>query len=257
VPLTEEEVALIRSIVANPDDDAPRLVYADWLDEHEQADRAQFIRLQCQIETLRVEEQSLLDRHHREWGQELSDNGANHWVFHRGFPEEISITLRDFLETHADLNAITPLRHLQFTGANDDELATLATLPVMSQVRVLELGRPAAHADMAAAAYGPDGIRALSESNYLSGLRKFSLHSHQVGMEGAQLIAAAPTFSNLTHLALTDPHLFECATDVLLRLIASPILKNLVELRWGRDEISHALAVSRQFGVPPSLPPHG
>jgi uncharacterized protein (TIGR02996 family) len=41
--------ALLRAIVAAPDDDAPRLVYADWLDEHGEAARAEFIRLQCKL----------------------------------------------------------------------------------------------------------------------------------------------------------------------------------------------------------------
>src|SRR4051812_1418443 len=38
--------ALLASIHATPDDDAPRLVFADWLDEHGEPERAEFIRLQ-------------------------------------------------------------------------------------------------------------------------------------------------------------------------------------------------------------------
>lgn len=33
--MSEDEAALLRMIRANPDDDIPRLVYADWLEEHE------------------------------------------------------------------------------------------------------------------------------------------------------------------------------------------------------------------------------
>lgn len=36
--------ALLAAIVASPDDDLPRLVYADWLEEDGQLERAQFIR---------------------------------------------------------------------------------------------------------------------------------------------------------------------------------------------------------------------
>lgn len=39
-----EEVALLRAIIDAPADDAPRLVYADWLDEHDQSERANLIR---------------------------------------------------------------------------------------------------------------------------------------------------------------------------------------------------------------------
>lgn len=40
--------ALFRSVCDTPRDDLPRLVYADWLDEHDQPERAEFIRLQCE-----------------------------------------------------------------------------------------------------------------------------------------------------------------------------------------------------------------
>lgn len=41
------ETPFYRSIAATPADDAPRLVFADWLDEHEQPERAELIRVQC------------------------------------------------------------------------------------------------------------------------------------------------------------------------------------------------------------------
>ena len=40
--------ALYRAILEQPDDDAPRLVWADWLEEHGGPDRAAFVRLQCE-----------------------------------------------------------------------------------------------------------------------------------------------------------------------------------------------------------------
>ncbi|MBP3960277.1 TIGR02996 domain-containing protein [Gemmata sp. G18] len=42
-----EADAFLDAIFDHPDDDTPRLVYADWLQEHGQANYAQFIRLQC------------------------------------------------------------------------------------------------------------------------------------------------------------------------------------------------------------------
>ncbi len=50
--MTRDEAALLRAVVAAPDDDTPRLVFADWLDEHGQPDRAEFIRLQCELARL-------------------------------------------------------------------------------------------------------------------------------------------------------------------------------------------------------------
>jgi uncharacterized protein (TIGR02996 family) len=45
--MTTDSDALVSAIFAHPGDDTPRLVYADWLEEHGQANYAEFIRLQC------------------------------------------------------------------------------------------------------------------------------------------------------------------------------------------------------------------
>jgi uncharacterized protein (TIGR02996 family) len=42
--------ALLAAIQAAPDDDAPRLIYADWLEEHGDAARAEFIRVQVELD---------------------------------------------------------------------------------------------------------------------------------------------------------------------------------------------------------------
>ena len=44
-----EYTALMQKIIANPADDLPRLVMADWLDDHGESMRANFIRVQCEI----------------------------------------------------------------------------------------------------------------------------------------------------------------------------------------------------------------
>jgi uncharacterized protein (TIGR02996 family) len=50
--VTADELALLRHIEAYPDDDLPRLVYADWLDEQGRHTRAEFIRVQCELATI-------------------------------------------------------------------------------------------------------------------------------------------------------------------------------------------------------------
>lgn len=46
--------SLLRAVFANPEDDAVRLVFADFLDESGQADRAALIRHQCELTRLRA-----------------------------------------------------------------------------------------------------------------------------------------------------------------------------------------------------------
>lgn len=43
--------ALLAAILANPADDTARLVYADWLQEQGEEERAKFIRVQCELES--------------------------------------------------------------------------------------------------------------------------------------------------------------------------------------------------------------
>src|SRR6516164_216630 len=74
--------AFYEAILDNPDDDAVRLVYADWLQE--QGDpRSEFIRVQCDLAKLppddpratplKFREWQLLEKHGRTWGQSNRD----------------------------------------------------------------------------------------------------------------------------------------------------------------------------------------
>jgi uncharacterized protein (TIGR02996 family) len=47
-----ELAALLSAVADDPDEDAPRLVLADWLEEHGDPARAEFIRLQCELAQL-------------------------------------------------------------------------------------------------------------------------------------------------------------------------------------------------------------
>jgi uncharacterized protein (TIGR02996 family) len=81
-----------QAIAESPDDDTPRLVYADWLDDHGDGadrDRAEFIRLQCDLakrpaddparHALVAREKELLDAHRTAW----TDLAFADWLGHR------------------------------------------------------------------------------------------------------------------------------------------------------------------------------
>ena len=54
--MSEAERSLLDAVLENPDDDLPRLVYADYLDENGDPKRAEFIRAQIAIARLSFEE---------------------------------------------------------------------------------------------------------------------------------------------------------------------------------------------------------
>lgn len=47
---------LLAAIRDSPDDDAPRLIYADWLEEHGEPERAEFIRVQCRLARINLDD---------------------------------------------------------------------------------------------------------------------------------------------------------------------------------------------------------
>ena len=78
MPLPQPEVlAALRAIKENPTDDIERLQLADWLIDHGEQDRGEFIQAQCQFApltwqewqwyALQIREQELLNRHRDEW----------------------------------------------------------------------------------------------------------------------------------------------------------------------------------------------
>jgi uncharacterized protein (TIGR02996 family) len=51
-----DHAGLLAEIIAHPEDDVPRLVCADWLEEHGESEHAEFIRLQCALARLEAAE---------------------------------------------------------------------------------------------------------------------------------------------------------------------------------------------------------
>ena len=87
-----EVMAFLADIKANPDDDTPRLILADWLTDHDDP-RGEFIRLQCRLarmETHDAEYKDLFIRsaelrvyHEADWLGAIFPL-IDHPTFHRG-----------------------------------------------------------------------------------------------------------------------------------------------------------------------------
>src|SRR5918994_3068406 len=115
--------AFLQAICVAPDDDTPRLVFADWLDEHGDAKRAEFIRASCELE--QVEEfgprwralcertRKLLDPNRAKWSQELADRKLLHVEFRRGFVDGVTIYSKRFVTDAAKLMALAPIQRLK------------------------------------------------------------------------------------------------------------------------------------------------
>jgi uncharacterized protein (TIGR02996 family) len=229
----EEAKKLMQAIVKAPDADEPRLDYAEWLKKNGQPARARLIEAQCQIESLKNEVDWILGNNAEEWGKPLRYLGVQHVEFCRGFPEKIQIGATDFMRCHERINELTPVSHLDLGHVMDHGLEELTKLPCMNQIRSLKLGYPS----KSPSEYdtGPNGIRALANSQHLQQLTGLTIHSHKIGHTGALVVAQSPTFKNLTQLTLDDPYFRRNRTDDRDIVISSDSLKNLDTLQLGQQ----------------------
>ncbi|QEL13151.1 TIGR02996 domain-containing protein [Limnoglobus roseus] len=162
--MTERE-ALYAAVRAEPEADAPRLVYADWLEEHPRGDadtaRATFIRLEIEAENLpadspdrgRVElaAAKLFNHFGEAWNHELPT--WDEWydstlVYRRGFPDELRTVFRKLVYSGGKLFEEAPIRALSVRTGRGQLLPWRDTLlqsvggqlPNLSRLRSLWVG---------------------------------------------------------------------------------------------------------------------
>jgi uncharacterized protein (TIGR02996 family) len=149
-----DRATFLAAIRAAPDDDTPRLVFADWLDERGDP-LGEFVRVQVELERIRDElddpraqalrrrEEELLERHADEWNGGVAGIFAEYPafgpVFRRGLPEFVCLSLDTFLARGAELFAACPtIREVSLYGVSGRG-EELAGCPHLDRVQVLEI----------------------------------------------------------------------------------------------------------------------
>ncbi len=134
--LHPDAVAFIRTMHRSPDDDAPRLVFADWLDDHGEHERAALIRRMVRVPSYRFFWRQSRTAHRpkhehkepvnairglkpklsalcrEEWG---ARRGVEQVVIRRGFAEAVTMPAHVFLATAGDLFARHPFREVHLS----------------------------------------------------------------------------------------------------------------------------------------------
>src|SRR5262245_40677713 len=117
------EEGFLHDICTNPEDLTPRLVYADWLDDRGgkgDAERAEFIRLQCRLDAgpempkkqrdaLVKREKELLEGWRKVWLKPFKGMFYN-YEFKRGFVERATMKAKTFLDQGERILSLTPMR---------------------------------------------------------------------------------------------------------------------------------------------------
>jgi uncharacterized protein (TIGR02996 family) len=163
-----EREALLRAICDNPDEDTPRLVFADWLQENGDEERAEFIRLQCEAARLAADDGRLEELIRRagglqrqfgkRWLNELPvpDKAQIGWkeapgwldgeTFDRGFACQLFVQTAGLLAKHANvLFAASPVRRLLIWNIKrGDKLAKIPQLRHLHTIRIRVVSKQAA-----------------------------------------------------------------------------------------------------------------
>jgi uncharacterized protein (TIGR02996 family) len=232
--MSSDREAFVQEIAAHPDDDAPRLIYADWLEERGDP-QGQFIRVQCELarmpdsarwEELLPRETELLRLHRDEWLRPLG-GALLRGVFHRGVLDQIEVQPQAFLEHHAEWFRLFPLTTLQLNLRAGPlkqlvDLALFANIPQLRQIRSLRLSGSALGDEscirllsapnigplqelwLTANDLGPPALRWLANSPLARSLEVLILSGNQLGEAGRNILAKGPRFTRLRRLYISD-----------------------------------------------------
>ena len=234
----------LQEILAAPDDDGPRLVYADWLEEHSDP-RGEFIRIQCELAQLpvqpsrldplekdlvhdgpaelRIREAELLREHERQWLGPVADH-CSKWMFHRGFVEFVEVHAMLFVHHGSRLFAEHPIRAatvIGITGLVDK----VAKCPHLARLNGLSLGPTRMY---------PPVLEELLNSEYSPRLSRLILIQNTLSDSHSTALAGADRLSQLVELNLTGN---DIRNDGVETLVNSATFLHLESLHFNKNSI--------------------
>jgi len=241
--LTPEDTFL-EAIVEEPDDDGLRLIYADWLDENAQPERADFIRVQ-------VERARLPDNDPRQWDlaererQLLAEHEAA-WTsalqpfvlrcgFRRGFIEEVAVNALTLVNHAQTIFRLAPVRHLAVRRVVS--FARSRTDAASQAAHLLEFAPDWQTIDLAR-----EGIRdvglihgLLARWDDFPALTRLNLNGNGLTQQSIESFAGSPLLAQLASLELSANRFGPTGWTDILR---SPFCERLRELGLGHNGLT-------------------
>lgn len=257
---------LLETVINHPDDDYPRLVYADWLEEYGQPERAEFIRVQCELATidkrhsdwprLKALEIALLEAHSKEWlepfrpyWEKSAENLEYRCNFVRGFVEELPLTSRGLLRHGTAIFKLSPIRGLTLvdTAGKEKELSQCSLLgqlqticlyshnladvdlqPLLCSPYLIHLRSIELNADR----FDEHNLKCLVDSGLLARLEHLTLLGY-CSLSAIETVARNLTSRSLCSLGVSHTH---CGLDGFRVMAESPNLADLRTLHLGFDQ---------------------
>lgn len=208
----------LKTIYENPDDDAPRLMYADWLTEQDDP-QGEFIRIQCELVTLPDEgerrpalvdrEQFLLNKHGSKWRKPLLPAVKRMQPqFIRGFIGKVTTTATLFPKwVDAIFHYAPAVRALCLTNFLDvRKTARVAKCSELDRIAELDVGE---------SGLGGNLVEVLLSTPFLKSLRSLDLSDNHLGPAGVRGVAGAMFLHELQVLTMRRCNLGPSAAEAL------------------------------------------
>jgi uncharacterized protein (TIGR02996 family) len=242
--MMSDEQGLLAAIRHDPENDDLRRIYADWLEEHDQPERAEFVRVQLELASLRegawetdfsrcraleLREAELRWQYSDDWLADLPSPDGVEWQFERGLPSWARFDSFTVFERYAKrLFRVFLIERL--TIEDFHRIAEFAPSPLLSSILALELPDHA---------ISSEGIEALANSRRLGRLRRLRLAGDNLDVFGARALAKS-LIGQLRYLDLEcragESLLEDAAVQALVQSTPCPQLRTL---RLDRNAIGY------------------
>jgi len=260
--------ALLHAICEQPWENTPRLIYADWLEENGQPERAEFIRLQIELESIPQDKrfdtpqydraESLRLKYTRPEimvGRELAAQPTHPWSaglptrrgvawherYTRGFLSAVTFSSLKAIRDHgaavmmaSPVDDVTVI-HIQGRG----EVEELLALPWITRLTALHLS----------GSVGAIGAELIAQRGALKRLEYLDLANSQTADGGLRAIASSIGFPNLKRLGLRGnaPGVTVVGLHALLNSLTLDRLKAVDDVRGTLRSMTNLLYIYDQF----------
>jgi uncharacterized protein (TIGR02996 family) len=224
----------LQAICESPDDVAPRLVYADWLDD-EGDPRGEFIRVQCERSTLSerdprcrdldFRERSLLAQYRNVWAKPVRKWGRV-IEYHRGFVEDITLKTDAFLKSGDEFFSLSPIRRVKLTHLKD-QVEALANCPLLSRVQELSLRDTK---------LGLAKLKVFLKSPWIKNIQGFDFGFNGLRISAVRELIAAKSLGPLKSLTLDGFNLDSAGLQLLLE---SHLVDHLEKLKLCSNQLTN------------------
>jgi uncharacterized protein (TIGR02996 family) len=266
--MTEED-AFFQAMLEAPDDDAPRLIFTDWLQERGDT-RGDFIRKHNDLSQTGPDE--VRRRHEENWFGPLLKE-IHSYDFERGFLKQLTLQgtsglrlLIKHAETFFGLSLVLRLGLFQSDDPGSDAtldadaVRAFAQLPHLSRVRALTISGYRESGNYSSNFIDATGVRILCKSPYLTSLASLNLGGNELKAAGPRAIVDSPNLARLGVLSLSGSAGFDwdgsrvsgwsnIGPSGVVILAKSPFATRLTELDISWNDIDDA-AVEALIGSP-------